>query len=471
MFKSINQLYFILLISLFNVGLQAEILPVVLETSFKIGAWQPLPEDKIKSASVDSALGELSKAKRFAFFNTPQPGLKTGTLKISIKLVEAAETATVSILLQQADGVSISSTHSESLKNKSFDGIYKQFQKAGEMAGQKIVKILESRPNTVSSLKIHPRDQARIRYLESQIISINSNIIQKSGGNAVRSEAKLEFILNELSSMKNSYAELAKKEDIRKQGVKIDKVLTEVGALSDKIDKNPSTQINVNQSYVIENPLLGQKKISGKAEAGRDDAKAQILYSEAQELKRSKDYRKAEFNLLKAMRLSISSDLSSLILDELNYTLPMFEAQAIAIDLGRDFQKYSRTGKDKIMLSQISSIYKKALKNNQHDFQRTREIQQRLDQHHSTSNAMDAAVSAQNRNYAHTIHIHMQQNQMMMGEYPDKQKFKVLLKRAGLRYEVISYQATADKYTAKLSSTSGGVISLRVDEYGRLEVD
>ena len=471
MSKSIYQLYFIILVSLFSMGLQAEISPVVLQTNFKMGAWQPLPEDKIKSASVDSALSEISKTKRFAFFTTPQSGLKTGTLKISIQLVEAAETATVSILLLQADGVSISSTHSESLKNKSFDGIYRQFQKAGEMSGKKIVKILDSRPITVSNLKIHPRDQARIRYLESQIISINSNIIQKAGAGTVRSEAKLEFILNELSSMKNAYADLANKEDIRKQSVKIDEVLTEVGALSKKMDKNPSTQINVNQSYVIENPLLGQNKISSKAEAGRDDAKAQKLYGEAQELKRSKAYRKAEFNLLKAMRLSISNDLSSLILDELNYSLPMFEAQALAIDLGRNFQKYSRFGKDKIMLSQISSIYNKALRNNQHDFQRTREIQQRLDQHHTTSNAMDAAMSAQNRNHAHTIHVHMQQNQMMMGEYPDKQKFKVLLKRAGLRYDVISYQASADKYTAKLSSTSGSVLNLRVDDYGRLEVN
>lgn len=471
MFKRSNQLCLFLFILLSNVSLQAGVSPVVLQTSFKIGAWQPLPEDKIKSASVDSALSEISKTRRFAFFTSSQQGLKTGTLKISIKLVEAAETATVSILLQQVDGESISSTHSESLKNKNFDGIYKQFQKAGEMAGKKIVKILESHPETVINAKIHPRDQARIRYLESQIININNKIIQQPGNDSVRSEAKLEFILNELSSMRNAYTDLAKKEDIQKQGVKIDKVLSEVGELNKKIDNKSSTQINVNQSYVIDNPLLGQNKISAKAEPGRDDKKAQKLYNESQEFKRSKEYRKAEYNLLKAMRLSISSGLSSLILDELNYSLPMFEAQALAIDLGRNFQKYSRSGKDKIMLSQVNSIYKKALLNNQHDFQRTREIQQKLDQHHTTSNAMDAAVSAQSKSHAHTIHMYMQQKQMMMGEYPDKQKFKELLKQAGLRYDVLSYQASADKYTAKLSSGSGSIFSLKVDDYGRLEVD
>ena len=153
MFKRIHQLCLFLFMILSGFNLQADVSPVVLQTSFKIGAWQPLPEDKIKSASVDSALGEISKTRRFAFFTSTQQGLKTGTLTISIKLVEAAETATVSILLQQLDGESISSTHSETLKNKGFDGIYKQFQKAGEMAGKKIVKILESRPDTVTNIK------------------------------------------------------------------------------------------------------------------------------------------------------------------------------------------------------------------------------------------------------------------------------------------------------------------------------
>ncbi|MCW8933601.1 MAG: hypothetical protein OQK98_02645 [Gammaproteobacteria bacterium] len=471
MIKRIIHLCLFLFTVLSAIHLKADVSPVVLETSFKIGAWQPLPEDKIKSAAVDSALAEISKTRRFAFFTRSQQGLKTGYLKININLIEAAETATVSILLQQLDGESVSSTHSESLKNKDFDGIYKQFQKAGQMAGKKIVKILELRPQVVTNIKIHPRDQARIRYLENQIISINNKIIQQPANNAVRSEAKLEFILNELSSMKNAYADLAKKEDIQKQGIKIDKVLSEVGQLNKKIDSKTTTQINVNQSYVIENPLSGQNKISENAEPGRDDEKAQKLYNEAQEFKRSKEYRKSEYNLLKAMRLSISSGLSSLILDELNYALPMFEAQALAIDLGSNFQKYSRSGKDKIMLSQINDIYKKALVNNQHDFQRTREIQRRLDQHHATSNAMDAVTSTQNKVNAHSIHRYMQQKYMMMGEYPDKKNFKDLLKHAGLRYEVLSYQVSADKYAAKLKSATGAALSLKVDDYGQLEVD
>ena len=139
MYKQTILLCFFLFILLNGFNSRADVSPVVIQTSFKIGAWQPLPEDKIKSASVDSALSEISKTRRFAFFTRSQQGLKTGTLKISIKLVEAAETATVSILLHQLDGESVSSTHSESLKNKSFDGIYKQFQKAGEIAGKKIV--------------------------------------------------------------------------------------------------------------------------------------------------------------------------------------------------------------------------------------------------------------------------------------------------------------------------------------------
>ena len=471
MYKRTIQLCFFLCILFSGPNSHADVSPVVIQTDFKLGAWQPLPEDKIKSASVDSALGEISKTRRFAFFTRPQPGLKMGSLSISIKLVEAAQTATVSILLQQLDGESISSTHSESLNNKNYDGIYKQFQKAGEMAGRKIVKILESRPANITNIDVHPRDQARIRYLETQIMSINNRIIQQPDNDSSRSEAKLEFIVNELSSMRSAYTELAKKEDITKQGVKIDKVLSEVGELSMKIDNKPTTQINVKQHYTIDNPLLGQNKISAKSEPGQDDEKAHKLYNEAQQFKRSKAYRKAEFNLLKAMRLTISSGLSALILDELNYSLPMFEAQALAIDLGRNFQLYSQSGKDKIILGRIESIYNKALINNQHDFQRTREIQQKLDQHHTTSNAMDAVVSTQNKSHAHTIHMYMQQKRMMLGEYPDKNGFKELIKQAGLKFDVLSYKISDDKYSAKLSSVSGGVFSLKLNDYGRSEVE
>lgn len=117
-------------------NLQAEISAVVIETDYQPGAWQPLPEDKIKAASVDSALSEISKTKYFAFFTVPQENLKMGLLQIRIKLVESAQTATVSILLRQPDGASISSTHSESLKNLYYDEIYKRFQKAGKVAGE-----------------------------------------------------------------------------------------------------------------------------------------------------------------------------------------------------------------------------------------------------------------------------------------------------------------------------------------------
>ena len=454
---------FVLLIGLTGFNLQADIRPVVIETDFKLGNWQPLPEDKIRSAAVDSALGEISKTKQFAFFTSAQPGYEMGKLTISIKLVEKAETATVSILLQQAGGVSVSSTHSESLKNQYYDGIYKRFQQAGTVAGQKIVKLLESRPKANVNNAISRNDQTRVAYLENQIININNKIIQQGDKNPVRSEAKLEYILSELKSINNNYGQLAKQEDLHKQGVKIDRVLDEVGQLNKKIDNKPSTQINVKQNYVIENALIGQARIANISQAGRDDVKARRLYDEAQDLKQTKKYRQAEKKLQQAIKLSISSGLSSLIFDELNYSLPMFEAQALAIDLGRNFQSYSKNGAQHKKLDRITYLYKTALKNNQQDFQRTRQIQQMLDQHLNTRSAMSAVLSVQSRVDFRMLHQRIEMSLMMTGKYPDKPEFEKLLRSSGINHTLLSYKLNNDVYRATLKAPDGKVISIKGD--------
>jgi len=260
---------------------------------------------------------------------------------------------------------------------------------------------------SVVSVNIPVHDRKRIRYLENQIININTKIIQQSDKRSLRSEAKLEFILNELKSIKLSYAALAKKEDIHRQEVKINQMLDEVGQLNKKIDNKPSTQINVQQSYVLENALIGKNKISEESPAGREDVIARKFYDEAQELKRAEKYKQAETALQHAMKLDISTSLRSLIFDELNYSLPMYEAQAIAIKLGRSFQTYNKSGQDKLMLNRIDFLYKKALKNNQHDFQRTRQIQALLDQHYNTRHAMSAVISVQNKMHGKMIHRYM----------------------------------------------------------------
>ena len=442
----------------------------MIETDFKLGDWRPLPEDKIRSAAVDSALGEISKTKLFAFFTTAQagydqPGYEMGKLKISIKLVEKAQTATVSIYLQQAGGVSVSSTHSESLKNQNYDGIYKRFQQAGTVAGKKIVEILESQPKTNVNESISRNDQTRVAYLENQIININNEIIQQGKNNSVRSEAKLEYILSELKSINNSYGQLAKQEDLHKQGIKIDRVLDEVGQLNKKIDNTPATQINVKQNYVLENALIGQTRISNKSQPGRDDVKARHLYNEAQDLKQYKKYSQAENKLQQAIKLSISADLSSLILDELNYSLPMFEAQALAIDLGRNFQSYSQNGEQHKILDRISYLYKTTLKNNQHDFQRTRQIQQMLDQHRNTRSAMSAVLSVQSRLDFRMLHQRIEMGFAMTGKLPDKKTFENLLKSSGINHKLLSYKLDKDIYRATLKAPDGEVISIKGDSY------
>ena len=471
MFKSNIKLSFFLLVFLLAPSVQADISPVVIDTLFEIGSWQPLPEDKIKSAAVDSALGEISKTKRFAFFNSAQSDIKTGTLKITVHLVEEAETATVSILLQQVNGVSVSSTHSESLKSKHYDGIYESFQLAGATAGKKIVKVLESKTVSGTNRNFPTTDQKRVDYLESQIININNIMIQNTGNNSIRHEAKLEYMLSELKSIHDSYDNLAKKEDIEKQTVKIDKVLEEVVQLNEKIDSKSTTQINIKQNYVIENALTGQSVIPVANQPGHDEIKARQLYDEAQELKQQREYGKAEDNLRQALHLDISPELSSLIVDELNYALPMFEAQSTAIVLGGNFQVYAKTGQHTVMLNRITELYKTALKNNQQDFQRTRIIQAALDQHLNTSSAMSAAMSAQSKIHGHEVHRYMEMEYMMQGKYPDKNKFSALLKRYHLRYEILSYHVSENKYSAKLQASAGDVLKISVDDNGNLVIN
>ncbi len=471
MVKIRARLYILGLMALIVCNAQADISPVVIQSVYKMGDWRPLPEDKIKSAAVDSALAEISKTKMFAFFTAKQPGIETGSLQITVHLVEEAETATVSIFLQQANGISVSSTHSESLKSQLYDGIYKRFQLAGSTAGKKIATILESRKIEPSNKNIPGADQKRINYLENQIISINNKIIQQSGNDSVRNEAKLEYILSELKSINSNYENLAKKEDIHKQNIKLDKVLDEVGQLNTKIDNKPVAQINVKQNYVIENVLTGQNQFAKSGKSGRDEGKARRLYDQAQEFKQNKEYRKAEAALQQALPLQVSSGLSSLILDELNYALPMFEAQSLAIDLGGNFQSYSKKGKHTAMLNRITTIYKTALKNNQQNFQRTRAIQAALDQHMTTSSAMSAAMSAQSRSNAYTVHQYMKMEYMMEGKYPSEKDFGTLLKRYNLRYKVLSYKSSTDKYSAKLQATAGDVINLSVDADGDVTVD
>ena len=475
MFKTKAKLSLIVLISftgfLTGTNVQAQISPVVVETVFEMGSWRPLPKEKIRSASVDTALSEISKTKQFAFFMSQQPGLKTGNLKITVHLVEEAETATVSILLQQVNGISVSSTHSESLQSQLYDGIYKKFQSAGRIAGKKLVEVLESQKDSGKRRVIAAQDRDRVLYLENQIISINQKILSQTGNRTIRSEAKLEHILNELKTIKVSYADLAKKEDIRKQGVKIDKVLDEVGQLSKKIDDKPVTQINVQQNYVISNPLIGQAKIPQAVESGRDDVSARQLYDEAQKLKQKKKYKKAEKNLSQALSLSTSSSLNSLIMDELNYGLPMFEAQSTAIELGGNFQSYAKKGEDKKMLNRITYLYETALINNKQDFQRTRTIQAALDQHLNTSQAMSTAMSVQGKMKGHQIHQFMRVEYMMNGRYPDKKEFGTLLKRHRIKFKVVSYNPSSDKYTAVLQASAGQYINMSVDDSGELTVE
>jgi len=460
------RILFTLFLYLISLPLQASVTPVVLETRFKIGSWQPLPEEKIKQAAVDSALQEISQSRRFAFFKNASRHSSSGHLRITIDLIEAAEIARVSISLDLPGKESLYSTHSESLKNLYYDGIYKKFQRAGKLSGQKLVRILNQKIPEDNRASLSQRDSTRIDYLSKQIINLNSKIINLSDQNkSSRTEAELKRILAEIQSINSLYKNLASKQDMQKQDKKLDRVIDEVSQINSKLENTPGNRITVNQNYTLQNPLSGQTAIPAGNTPGSDEKRAQTLYNSAQELKRSQQYNAARNTLQQAISLDISAELRSLILDELNYALPVFEAQALAIDLGRNFQAWQQTGKDRQISDRITQLYQQVLKNNQHDFQRTRQIQAMLDQHLNTRNAMDAVVSSQNRAYLAMLRRRIQQSYMMQGKYPDKQAFVDMIKRSGLNFQVLAYHADKENFTARLKAADGSITSLNNREW------
>jgi len=133
--------------------------------------------------------------------------------------------------------------------------------------------------------------------------------------------------------------------------------------------------------------------------------------------------------------------------------------------LGRNFQSYSQKGEQHKILDRITFLYKTALKNNQHDFQRTRQIQQMLDQHRNTRSAMSAVLSVQSRLDFRMLHQRIEMGLAMTGKFPDKQKFENLLKSSGIDHKLLTYKLDKDIYRATLKAPDGEVISIKGDGY------
>lgn len=437
---------------------QASVQAVVIVSEYKPGSWQPLPADKIEQAAVYSALQEISVSKHFAFFQNKPKGIVAGELIINVTLVEAAQTASVNISLALPNQATIYTTHSASLKNLYYDGIYNQFKLAGKVAGEKL--IIAYNKKYPSTKKVHTDKIVvnTINRLDKRLTEINKMVFQQTNIiNTIKNESRLKAVIKEYNKIERVFLAL------EKQDSKLDTIINEVSQINKKIDQTPVTQVNVNQKYILENAVTGQSSIPQPGKKGIDDAKAQGLYSRAQKEKRNSKYHKAEKLLTKALGLRTSPELKTLISDELFYHLPLFEAQAIAINLGRDFQKYSSQNKHTKMLNRIRSRYEFALANNQNNFQRTLNIQQALDQHINTSRAMSATLSVQARSNFIMIHRQMQERMMFEGQFPDKSVFEKMLVSSRLKHKVLTYDTKKYGYNASLRSPNGQVLQLEYD--------
>lgn len=446
----------LILFFLCSLPAQANILPVVVETNYQEGRWQPLPSEKIKTAAADSALQEISATKQFAFFKNKPKNINSGFLSVTIHLIEDAQIVSVHISLNQPDKASMVATHSESIKNLYYDGIYQQFKRAGTQAAKKLItnliKISPEKPDMKSNNPL----KYQIDQLNNELVNINQQIIKQNNiTQTIQNEFELTSVLRKLNKLDQVIGSLDK------QDKKLDIIIDEVSQLNQNIKQQPRQQVNINQKYILENSITGQNTIPTPPHEGPNENQAQVMYNQAQILKRDTKYRDAETLLNKALKLDISAELKTLIADELYYQLPMFEAQSIAIDLGRNFKKYASANQHHEKLNRIRDRYEYALGKNQHNFQRTRKIQQMLDQHINTSRAMSASISIQSQVNFRMIHQQMEQRMMMSGHYPDKNSFEKILQQSRIPHSLISYKTDKYGYRAKFKSLDGRMISIK----------
>ena len=112
----------------------AAVTPVILKTAFHNHDWVPLTKTEMKSAAVDPALEELTRAKMLAIVSRSKTDKNAGELTVDVSLVEAAESAKVTITYR-AKGIPTQVTSSAvNLHGLDHQGIFKALVRAGPIA-------------------------------------------------------------------------------------------------------------------------------------------------------------------------------------------------------------------------------------------------------------------------------------------------------------------------------------------------
>lgn len=104
--------------------------------TFNTGDWYPLPEKMMKSATVDTALANLSNSGYFAFNDGT---VATGLMDFDISLIGPAETIKLTIQLFLPDHPTFIATASMSVKDLDHQGFYRAFEELGRASALRML--------------------------------------------------------------------------------------------------------------------------------------------------------------------------------------------------------------------------------------------------------------------------------------------------------------------------------------------
>lgn len=104
--------------------------------TFNTDNWYPLPEEAMKSATVDTALANLSNSGYFAFKDGT---VATGFMDFDISLIGPAETIKLTIQLFLPDHPTFVATASMSVKQLDHQGIYQAFEELGRASALRML--------------------------------------------------------------------------------------------------------------------------------------------------------------------------------------------------------------------------------------------------------------------------------------------------------------------------------------------
>jgi hypothetical protein len=206
-----------------------------------------------------------------------------------------------------------------------------------------------------------------------------------------------------------------------------------------------------------------------KQTSNYDNKKAQSMYEQAQILKREKKYLKSKilFKKISGSKDRGSNHWKNLSIEELKYGLPSFEADQLLLSLYNltdNIDQLSNT------CDKIESLYRYIIENNKGNFQRTLELERKIDALKMSRETMLNAIEAKNLSRLSGLRITCLEFYFSMGRYPTLSEFKGILSDMRLNYKVAGFKSNHTDFIVKLSASSGAYV-LKGDEKGEFRVN